>query len=65
MTGKATDPGPYQPHIRYKQELRAMKTGEGPGRRAGVVIVRDMWLTGFDTPSMHTMYVDKPMRSAG
>ena len=45
-----------------------MPTGRGRGshlRPSPLVIVRDMWLTGFDSPSMHTMYVDKPMRGAG
>jgi len=66
ITGNATDPATFQPHIRNQQERRAMKArasnAEDP---LELVIVRDMWLTGFDSPPMHTMYVDKPMRSAG
>ncbi|WAX55109.1 type I restriction endonuclease subunit R [Jatrophihabitans cynanchi] len=66
ITGSATDPASFQPHIRNAAERRAMKAracdADDP---LEVVIVRDMWLTGFDSPPMHTMYVDKPMRSAG
>jgi type I restriction enzyme R subunit len=66
ITGNATDPASYQPHIRNKAERRAMKArASDPNDRLELVIVRDMWLTGFDSPPMHTMYVDKPMRSAG
>lgn len=66
ITGNATDPASYQPHIRNKQERRAMKArASDAANPLEVVIVRDMWLTGFDSPPMHTMYVDKPMRSAG
>lgn len=66
ITGNATDPASYQPHVRNKQERRAMKArASDPSDVLELVIVRDMWLTGFDSPPMHTMYVDKPMRSAG
>lgn len=66
ITGNATDPTSYQPHIRNKQERRAMKARASDAvDPLELVIVRDMWLTGFDSPPMHTMYVDKPMRSAG
>lgn len=66
MTGNATDPASYQPHIRNAQERRAMKARASEAADPlELVIVRDMWLTGFDSPPMHTMYVDKPMRSAG
>ncbi len=66
ITGNATDPASYQPHIRNKAERRAMKArASNPDDSLEMVIVRDMWLTGFDSPPMHTMYVDKPMRSAG
>ncbi|GAA1093916.1 type I restriction endonuclease subunit R [Nocardiopsis metallicus] len=65
ITGNATDPVEFQPHIRSKQARNAMKTRasdvEDP---LELVIVRDMWLTGFDSPPMHTMYVDKPMQGA-
>ncbi len=63
MTGSATDPVGWQRHIRNKARrgrlAERFKRPEDPFR---VVIVRDMWLTGFDAPSLHTMYVDKPMR---
>ncbi|MEJ5309969.1 MAG: type I restriction endonuclease subunit R [Anaerolineae bacterium] len=66
MTGSATDPPDWQPHIRTKaarEELaRRFKDPKDPFR---IVIVRDMWLTGFDAPCLHTMYIDKPMRSHG
>ena len=66
ITGNATDPASYQPHIRNKAERRAMKSrASDPNDPLELVIVRDVWLTGFDSPPMHTMYVDKPMRSAG
>ena len=66
ITGDVTDPASYQPHIRNRQERRAMKLrASDPDDPLELVIVRDMWLTGFDSPPMHTMYVDKPMRSAG
>jgi type I restriction enzyme R subunit len=66
MTGNATDPASYQPHIRNLAERRAMKArASDADDPLEMVIVRDMWLTGFDSPPMHTMYVDKPMRSAG
>jgi type I restriction enzyme R subunit len=66
MTGSASDPVEWQPHIRNKQRRR--KLGErmkAPSDELRLAIVRDMWLTGFDAPSLHTMYVDKPMRSLG
>lgn len=66
ITGDATDPARFQPHIRNKQQRREMKARAcDPNDPLEIVIVRDMWLTGFDSPPMHTMYVDKPMRSAG
>jgi len=66
ITGDATDPAAFQPHIRNKQQRRDMKARAcNPDDPLEIVIVRDMWLTGFDSPPMHTMYVDKPMRSAG
>jgi type I restriction enzyme R subunit len=66
MTGAASDPLDWQPHIRNKarrEELanRFRKTND-PFQ---IVLVRDMWLTGFDAPSLHTMYIDKPMRGHG
>ena len=66
MTGSATDPPDWQPHIRNKARrevlARRFRDADDPLR---IVIVRDMWLTGFDAPSLHTMYVDKPMRGHG
>src|SRR5438552_15784989 len=66
MTGSAPDPADWQIHIRNKARREALaKRFRDPNDRFGIVIVRDMWLTGFDAPSLHTMYVDKPMRSHG
>src|SRR3989454_7812460 len=66
MTGSASDPADWQPHIRNKPRREALaKRFRDPNDRFGIAIVRDMWLTGFDAPSLHTMYVDKPMRSHG
>ncbi len=62
MSGSASDELGWQPHIRTKQAREAMaKRFKDPSDELEIVIVRDMWLTGFDCPSMHTMYVDKPM----
>jgi type I restriction enzyme R subunit len=66
MTGSASDPADFQPHLYDKQTLRDIKLrAKNPDDILELVIVRDMWLTGFDSPAMHTMYVDKPMRGAG
>ncbi len=66
MTGSASDPLDWQPHIRNKKRREDMaarfRDAADPFQ---IVIVRDMWLTGFDAPSLHTMYVDKPMRGHG
>ena len=66
MTGSAADGEKWQPHIRNKQKRRVLasrfKDSKDPFR---IVIVRDMWLTGFDAPSLHTMYADKPMQGHG
>jgi len=66
MTGSATDPLDWQQHIRNKPRREVLanrfRDARDPFR---IVIVRDMWLTGFDAPSLHTMYVDKPMRGHG
>lgn len=66
MTGSAADPQDWQPHIgtKARRDLLA-KRAKDPKDDLKLVIVRDMWLTGFDAPSMHTMYVDKPMRGHG
>ncbi len=66
MTGSAADPLAWQPHIRNKPRREALAKGfRDANDPFKVVIVRDMWLTGFDAPSLHTMYVDKPMRGHG
>ncbi len=66
MTGSASDPLEWQPHIRNKARREALaQRFRDPDDGLKVVIVRDMWLTGFDAPSLHTMYVDKPMRGHG
>lgn len=66
MTGNATDPQNFQPHIRSKTKLEALrKRYKDTGDPLKLVIVRDMWLTGFDAPCMHTLYVDKPMKGHG
>jgi len=66
MTGSASDPVDWQPHIRNKPRREALanrfRDSTDPLK---LVLVRDMWLTGFDAPSLHTMYVDKPMRGHG
>lgn len=68
MSGAASDPPVWQPHIGSRPKTRCelmakrAKDAKDPLR---LVIVRDMWLTGFDAPCMHTMYVDKPMRGHG
>ena len=66
ITGSAADGPEFAPHVRSKQARRELKErAKNPDDELELVIVRDMWLTGFDSPSMHTMYVDKPMRGAG
>ncbi len=75
MTGSAADPLVWQPHIRTKarrEELeKRFKHVKDPAKPddpivpLDIVIVRDMWLTGFDVPPLHTMYIDKPMQGHG
>jgi len=66
MTGDASDPVDWQKHIRNKQRRKEIgETFKDPDSDIKLVIVRDMWLTGFDVPSLHTMYIDKPMRGHG
>ena len=66
MTGSASDRVDWQPHIRNKARREALaRRFRDPGDLLRVVLVRDMWLTGFDAPNLHTMYVDKPMRGHG
>jgi len=66
MTGSASDPLEWQQHIRNKQRREELairfKKADDPFK---VAIVRDMWLTGFDVPPLHTMYIDKPMQGHG
>ena len=63
MTGEASEDEAWQPHIRDKARREELATRfKKPDDPLKLVIVRDMWLTGFDAPSLHTMYVDKPMR---
>jgi type I restriction enzyme R subunit len=63
MTGSATDPVEWQQHIRNKSRREALANRfKDPNDPLRIVLVRDMWLTGFDVPCLHTMYVDKPMR---
>ncbi len=65
-TGSAADGPELTRHVRNKQAQAELKNrAKDPDDSLEMVIVRDMWLTGFDSPSMHTMYVDKPMRGAG
>jgi len=66
MTGSASDPLEWQDHIRNKQRREEIaKRFKDPDDPLKIVIVRDMWLTGFDAPCLHTMYVIKPMQSHG
>jgi type I restriction enzyme, R subunit len=66
MTGSASDPVDWQTHIRNKTRREELaKRFRSPADSFKIAIVRDMWLTGFDAPSLHTMYVDKPMRGHG
>lgn len=63
MTGSSSDALNMQPHIRSKQRRKAIGDRlKNPTDSLKLVIVRDMWLTGFDAPCLHTLYVDKPMR---
>ncbi len=66
MTGSAEDGPDWQKHIRSKDARRKLanrfKDAKDPFK---IVIVRDMWLTGFDAPCLHTMYADKPMQGHG
>ncbi len=66
MTGNANDPDDWQKHVRNKTRRESLaKRFRDPADSFRVVLVRDMWLTGFDAPNLHTMYVDKPMRGHG
>ena len=66
MTGSASDLPDWQKHIRSKSGRETLANRfRDPDDPFRVVLVRDMWLTGFDAPSLHTMYVDKPMQGHG
>lgn len=66
MTGSPTDPVEWQQHIRSKARREELgKRFKDPTDQFQIAIVRDMWLTGFDVPCLHTMYIDKPMRGHG
>lgn len=62
MTGSSSDPLDWQEHIRNKPRRKAIGDRlRDPKDPLKLVLVRDMWLTGFDAPCLHTLYVDKPM----
>jgi|TARA_R110000744_G_scaffold61821_6_gene127694 type I restriction enzyme R subunit len=66
MTGAASDPLTWQPHIGNKRRRDGLAIrARDPKDPLRLVLVRDMWLTGFDAPCMNTMYIDKPMRGHG
>ncbi|MDR6954740.1 type I restriction enzyme R subunit [Ancylobacter sp. 3268] len=67
ITGNGNaDPAPLQPHLRTKKRLETLaERFKNPASGFDLVIVRDMWLTGFDAPSLHTLYIDKPMHGHG
>jgi type I restriction enzyme, R subunit len=66
MTGSASDRAEWQAHIRNKPRREALANRfRDPTDPLKLVLVRDMWLTGFDAPCLHTMYIDKPMRGHG
>lgn len=66
MTGGPSDPEDWQPHVRSTQRRDELaKRFKDPDDPFEIVIVRDMWLTGYDAPCLHTMYLDKPMRGHG
>jgi len=63
MTGSSSDPLHFQPHVRNKLKRKALgERLKDPKDSLKLAIVRDMWLTGFDAPAMHTLYIDKPMK---
>lgn len=63
MTSSSSDPENWQIHSTTKQDRKAIgERFKDESDELKLVIVRDMWLTGFDVPCLHTMYVDKPMR---
>jgi type I restriction enzyme, R subunit len=65
MTGSASDPLDWQEHIRTKDRRKAIGDRlKDPKDPLKLLIVRDMFLTGFDAPALHTMYIDKPMNGS-
>ncbi len=63
MTGSSSDPLNFQQHVRNKAKRKALgERLKDPKDSLKLAIVRDMWLTGFDAPSLHTLYIDKPMK---
>lgn len=63
VTGSATDGAAWQEHIRNKERRRNLgERMKDPSDSLKIAVVRDMWLTGFDAPSLNTMYIDKPMK---
>ena len=66
MTGSATDPEDFQQHIRSGERRRRIgEEFKKPETPVKLAIVCDMWLTGFDVPCLHTMYIDKPLQGHG
>ncbi|MBU0963068.1 MAG: type I restriction endonuclease subunit R [Nanoarchaeota archaeon] len=66
MTGSPKDPKEWQEHIRTKDKRKDLgNIFRDPESKTKIVLVRDMWLTGFDVPCLHTMYIDKPMQGHG
>lgn len=62
MTGSSSDPLAFQPHVCTKNRSRILANRmKNPDDSLRIVIVCDMWLTGFDAPPIHTMYIDKPL----
>ncbi|GAA2440932.1 type I restriction endonuclease subunit R [Streptomyces macrosporus] len=65
FTGDASDPEPVQSHVRSPGEIKTIqRRATDPADKLELVIVQSMWLTGFDSPPLHTLYLDKPMRGA-
>jgi len=66
MTGSSSDPAHFQPHRTDKAQRKLLeKRFKDADDSLEIVIVRDMWLTGFDVPPVHTLYIDKPMQGHG
>jgi len=66
MTASATEDPVLSRYRRSKQEMRQLEEDfKNPGHPLRVVVVKNMWLTGFDAPVLHTLYIDKPMRDHG